>query len=353
MDISFIIPAYNAESVIEKSISSIQKWNYDGEIEIIVINDGSDDHTQAVCEKMSEADGRICVYSIPNSGQGIARNKGLSLAQGKYVFFADADDAVKIENVYAMWLKAKEQKVNVVMGSYERKTDTDTDVPNLPTTEDFFSLSNDKKSLYHLIKTESVFGYLWNKLYEKEFLLRHDLLLDDIRKVYMEDLLFNVKVWCHRPTVYYMGIPVYEYNVGNESTTRKADERIHEKNVAMIEAMVNYLEQENALADNLDMVIPIVMRMYCWSLVKNIPYEGNSVKKIRKRSIVFCKSAAVNKCIRQKKAMGQLFYLPSKLQSIFYGFCGVCLKWKWNTFLAIVFFLTYPILKKYIAHTLK
>jgi len=353
MDISFIIPAYNAETVIEKSVASIQKWSYEASIEIIIINDGSTDNTRSLCEKMAEADNRISVYSISNSGQGIARNKGLSCAKGDYVCFADADDKVVVDNIYKMWIKAKELRANVVMGSYIRQTDSHTELPNLPDTEEFFSKESPKASFYHKIKTESVFGYLWNKLYEKHFLDEHKLELDDIRTVYMEDLLFNVKVWSHNPKVYYMGIPVYEYYVGNVSTTRKADEKIHEKNVAMIESMVTYLDKENALADNLDMVIPIVMRMYCWSLVKNIPYEGNSVRKIKQRSKVFCHNRAVRKCLQQKRAIKQLFYLPSKMQSIFYAFCCLCLKWKWNTFLAIVFFITYPVLKRYIAHAVK
>ena len=348
MDISFIIPAYNAEAVIERSVSSIVKNKIPAEVEVIVVDDGSKDNTAAVCRKMAESDSAISVFTIQNSGQGLARNYGLSRATGDYICFVDADDEVIMENIYKMWIKAKENHIDVIMGSYVRKMGSQTEYPHLPQTEGFF-----EKDLYHKIKTESVFGYVWNKLYEKEFLSKHDLVMDDIRKVYMEDLLFNMKVWSHKPKTYYMGIPVYAYYVDQVSTTRNYDEKIHEKNVIMIENMTNYLEEKAVLEENLDMVIPIVMRMYCWSLVKNVPYEGNSIKRIRTRSLVFSRNEAVRKCIRQRGAIRQLFYLPSKLQSIFYAFCCLGLRWKCDALLALVFFITYPLLKTYISGAVK
>ena len=192
MDISFIIPAYNAESVIERSVSSIIKSEISAKVEVIIVDDGSTDHTAKVCQKMAETDLRISVFTIKNSGQGLARNFGVSKASGDYICFADADDEVIIENIYRMWLKAKEKRANVVMGSYIRKMGLQIQYPNLPEVEGAFAKSKDKSSLYHKIKTESVFGYVWNKLYEKEFLTKHNLLMDDIKKVYMEDLLFNM-----------------------------------------------------------------------------------------------------------------------------------------------------------------
>lgn len=353
MDISFIIPAYNAESEIEKCVYSIQKWDYAPEIEIIIINDGSRDQTLSMCWELAKEDSRVSVFSIENSGQGVARNYGLKHASGEYVCFVDADDEIIAENIYKMWNKAKEKKVNIVMGSYVRQADSKLQFPNLPAIEDFFSKDKGIDSLYHKIKAESAFGYVWNKLYEKRFLEMNNLRMDDIRTVYMEDLLFNMKVWSRNPKIYYMGIPVYVYHVENESTTRKLDENIHIKNVAMIDNMTNYLERNNILDDNLDMVIPMIMRMYCWSLVKNIPYEGISIHKIKQRSSVFCNSIAVRKCIENGNVVKQLFSLPSKAQSLFYTLSYYCLKWKWNTLMATIISTTYPVLKYYISGAVK
>lgn len=87
--ISVIIPAYNAESTILETIASVREQTYQ-DLEIIVINDGSNDRT---LDKLSTiADTRLKVYSYANGGLSIARNRGISRARGEYISFIDADD---------------------------------------------------------------------------------------------------------------------------------------------------------------------------------------------------------------------------------------------------------------------
>jgi glycosyltransferase involved in cell wall biosynthesis len=87
--ISVIIPAYNAERTIIKTIESVQKQTFQ-DLEIIVINDGSRDLTLELLETIPEP--RLKVYSYPNGGVSIARNHGISNATGNYFSFIDADD---------------------------------------------------------------------------------------------------------------------------------------------------------------------------------------------------------------------------------------------------------------------
>lgn len=89
--ISVIIPVYNAASTIQRCIESIVSEKV--EIEIICIDDGSKDESLQILTDMSSKDGRIRVVHQENAGPGEARNKGLSLAEGKYIMFCDADDA--------------------------------------------------------------------------------------------------------------------------------------------------------------------------------------------------------------------------------------------------------------------
>jgi glycosyltransferase involved in cell wall biosynthesis len=87
--ISVIIPAYNAERTILKTIESVQQQTYK-DLEIIVINDGSRDRTLEVLATI--ADARLKIYSYQNSGLPTARNRGISHATGNYISFIDADD---------------------------------------------------------------------------------------------------------------------------------------------------------------------------------------------------------------------------------------------------------------------
>lgn len=87
--VSVIIPAYNAETFLQETISSVKAQTYTN-WEIIVVNDGSTDHTAELAAK--EAGPNIKVIGQRNAGVSAARNKGLSVATGEYVVFLDADD---------------------------------------------------------------------------------------------------------------------------------------------------------------------------------------------------------------------------------------------------------------------
>ncbi|MBF2051397.1 MAG: glycosyltransferase [Elainella sp. C42_A2020_010] len=87
--ISVIIPAYNAERTILETIQSVQQQSFQ-DFEVIVINDGSTDHTAQVVEAIG--DDRIKLFSYPNAGLSLARNRGVQQCSGDYIAFLDADD---------------------------------------------------------------------------------------------------------------------------------------------------------------------------------------------------------------------------------------------------------------------
>lgn len=354
MEISFIIPVYNGEESIKKCIESIQNWDKKPEIEILIINDGSTDNTAGICEKIAGEDGRVKLYSITNCGQGNARNYGMKQSAGKYLYFVDADDQVDAEEIFHMWEIAEKENTDVVMGGYFRVSGTQCERVRLP-GEGFLSRSGNttKTALYHKVKTESAFGYVWNKLYRKDFLDKNNLQMDDIRKVYMEDQLFNLKLWSKNPIWYCYDKPVYFYEIGNVSTTRKAEPQIHIKNLTMIDSLVAYLDENRNLVENLDVLIPLIMRTFCWSLVKNIAYEGKNAAKIKERANAYIASKNIQRVIRMKGALTVLWNLPSFLQKAFYSCCLLLIRWKWSGVVAAIFYITYPIMKKYIIRILK
>src|SRR5262249_54502311 len=101
--ISIIIPAYNAERYIGRTLHSALKQTF-RDIEVIVINDGSTDNTRLIVEKMALKDNRVRMFNTANRGVAMARNLGIEKAQGSYVAFLDADDLwhpTKIERQFA------------------------------------------------------------------------------------------------------------------------------------------------------------------------------------------------------------------------------------------------------------
>ena len=91
---SIIIPCYNVENYIEKTIYSVLNQTYSN-FEIIAIDDGSIDSTLKIIKNISRADERIRIFSQENLGVSETRNKGIELSQGEYIYFLDGDDLIE------------------------------------------------------------------------------------------------------------------------------------------------------------------------------------------------------------------------------------------------------------------
>lgn len=94
--VSIIIPVYNSENYIKRCLDSLINQTLRG-IEIIIVDDGSNDSSGAICDKFALADERISVFHICNSGPSYARNFRISKAKGEYIGFVDSDDYVNLE----------------------------------------------------------------------------------------------------------------------------------------------------------------------------------------------------------------------------------------------------------------
>ena len=91
--VSIILPVYNAQNHLARCIGSILDQTYKN-IELIILYDGSKDHSLPVCEEFRAKDSRIVLVDKENSGVSDTRNLGLKLAGGEYVQFVDSDDYI-------------------------------------------------------------------------------------------------------------------------------------------------------------------------------------------------------------------------------------------------------------------
>ncbi|HAZ0843431.1 TPA: glycosyltransferase, partial [Enterococcus faecium] len=96
-DLSLIIPVYNAERYIEDTISAVVNQTIFPNVEVIIVNDGSSDDTESICEKYVKDYENIKLITQNNMGVSEARNSGLRVATGNYVTFLDADDFVEAD----------------------------------------------------------------------------------------------------------------------------------------------------------------------------------------------------------------------------------------------------------------
>lgn len=106
--ISVIVPVYNSIDCLEKCVKSICAQTY-SDLEILLIDDGSTDGTDRLCEQLAQQDCRIRTYHKKNGGASSARNVGIKLASGEYLGFVDSDDYIE-PYVYEKLMKALTDK---------------------------------------------------------------------------------------------------------------------------------------------------------------------------------------------------------------------------------------------------
>ena len=91
--ISVIVPVYNVETYLEECLDSIQNQTYT-DFEVLLVNDGSTDGSQAICEYYCQTDKRFRLINQTNQGQSVARNNGVTASRGEFIAFVDSDDII-------------------------------------------------------------------------------------------------------------------------------------------------------------------------------------------------------------------------------------------------------------------
>lgn len=116
--ISVIIPVYNVERYLRRCVDSVLLQTYPN-IEIILVNDGSSDHSQEICENYAKTQPSVRALKKPNGGLSSARNIGLNSARGKYIGFIDSDDWVAPDMYQYLFDLIDEHKADASQVEYE------------------------------------------------------------------------------------------------------------------------------------------------------------------------------------------------------------------------------------------
>ncbi len=111
--ISVIVPIYNKGNYLRKCIESITNQTYSN-LEILLINDGSTDNSEVICNEFASSDKRIKVVSTENRGAAMARNSGIELSSGNYLSFIDADDFINNQYYETMLNAINEHNAEIV-----------------------------------------------------------------------------------------------------------------------------------------------------------------------------------------------------------------------------------------------
>lgn len=191
--ISVIVPVYKVEPYLRKCVGSILAQTYQN-LEIILVDDGSPDNCGAICDEYAKQDSRITVIHKPNSGLSDARNAGLDCATGEYITFVDSDDWIDPQHVSALYTSLQEGADIAV-----------SDIRRVNSNHDLictFCFQQKDDIVY-----ESVFGYVWNKLYRRSVVENARFSIN-----YIEDVIFNLQIHCtNKPRYAFTNSASYNY----------------------------------------------------------------------------------------------------------------------------------------------
>lgn len=232
--ISVIVPVYNAEKFLDRCLKSITSQSYEN-IEIIVIDDGSNDNSAQICDEFSLLEPRAKVLHEVNKGVSAARNLGLATAKGDYIYFADADDFLLPNCLSILVDKAIGKNSEIVIAGYQVASNRYATLitPTKTETNDDFIIS--------LLNGKNHSG-LWNKLFDKR-LFEGIFFQENIR--YLEDKVLMIKMAISKkPNISYINSPVYTYWQNSDSVTNNFDERLLDIYKAYLQIAENLLEED-------------------------------------------------------------------------------------------------------------
>lgn len=280
--VSVIVPIYNVEKYLKYSIGGILKQSYKN-LEIILVNDGSQDNSLAICEEYSKIDNRIKIISVENGGQGKARNIGLQHSTSDWILFLDADDYYDNNAVEYLVELAERYGSDLVVTPLRVVRDhiqggNASSIKN----EKILNLNKDR-----LIE-EMYYGRLLGatpcgKLYKREILEKWpfpDQLFEDLAIAYKH--LMSAKKVVVSNQYYYN----YYQRVG--STTKSRYTSKLEDFYRAIEKNYKYLEED--FPNNKELSIALKTRMFTGGFqVVNSMIESGMTKEVKDKSLEYRK----------------------------------------------------------------
>ena len=222
--ISVIIPVYNAEKYMRKSLDSLLNQTFK-DLEIICINDGSTDSSLDILKEYASKDTRIKIIDKPNSGYGASVNLGIEKAQSDFVAIFEPDDILD-KNIYeVLYKKATETNLPVVKCNFYNMWET----KNLNKKSKLFSrcakqeISKTSENLKLFTSHSSV----WAGIYRKEFLKENNIKFLETPGASFQDMSFTFKVLSSLDKIVLVDKPLIYYRQDNAASSVKNPSKVY------------------------------------------------------------------------------------------------------------------------------
>lgn len=246
MKFSFIIPIYNGEKFINKTIREIGQTNLE-DYEVILVNDGSTDNSEFICDTLAKKNKKIHCIHQRNQGVSSARNNGLKAATGEYVLFLDADDMLEPRKLSKILEKIEETKdIDMAIfgisfdyyykGKLYRRDEMSPPLKGVQNSKIWM------KNMLMMYYTNSL-SPVWNKVFRRRFLLDNRIYLREDMFLY-EDLEYSIRCMMCCDNILFEPEIIYHYRQSD-------DEGNAGRRLAKMEHIFNLVDQIENVLDKL------------------------------------------------------------------------------------------------------
>jgi len=263
--ISVIVPIYNVEKYIEKSLDSLKNQTLK-DIEFILVNDGSTDNSISIAQKYLK-DNRFSLYHKENGGLSSARNFGMKYAKGQYLAFIDSDDYIEPTMYEKMYNLAIDENSDVVECDFIWEYDDHIKV-------DKTLINND--NLFIDIRVVA-----WNKIYRKT-------LIDNLKLEFTNGVRYEDVDWCYKILPYInkfssLKEPMYHYIQRNSSIANTQNEKVKDIFI-VLENIIDYYKKNKLYEKHKSELEYLFLRITLGSSFLRI--TGIKDKKVRNNILI-------------------------------------------------------------------
>lgn len=175
MEFSIIVPVYNVEKYLIECVDSLLSQTFK-DFELILVDDGATDNSGAICDEFVKKDARVKVIHKENGGLSDARNKGFSVAQGKYVIFIDSDDYISTNEFLEKIYQKTQKGIDIICYKFKKYfEDTKTfskcsfEIPEMQNCYDFANNIN------KLVENDAFYCSVWTKAVKTSILRDNEI----------------------------------------------------------------------------------------------------------------------------------------------------------------------------------
>lgn len=220
--VSVIVPVYNVGPYLREALESLVNQSLQ-DIEIIAVNDGSTDNSEDILKEYQKRDRRVRYVNQENQGQSGARNTGMALCSGEYLYFMDSDDVVDTRALEICYATARQHDADVCL--FDADVFYERGARPLPWDYDRAGILHEgrryggEELMNLLMDTEKHSAVVWLQFIKADYLKR--LRLDFYRGIIHEDELFTVRLLLPTDSIFYIARRFVRHRVRPSSTVGK------------------------------------------------------------------------------------------------------------------------------------